>query len=107
MECTTEVVFNVGSLYSRFEKIKDKRKPRGKRYQLVHILVMMVLAKLCGEDTPSGIADWVQDRSEQMIAMLNLKRKTMPHHSTYRRVTEEVIDVEELEQTVSVVLSAP
>jgi len=66
---------------------------------------MMVLAKLCGEDTPSGIADWVQHRSEQMIEMLNLKRRTMPHHSTYRRITEDVVDVEELEQTVSVVLS--
>ena len=105
MECTTEVVFDVGSLYGRFERLKDSRKPRGLRYRLVHILVMMVLAKLCGEDTPSGIADWVQHRSEQMIEMLKLKRKTMPHHSTYRRITEEVVDVEELEQTVSVVLS--
>ena len=105
MECTTEVVFDVGSLYGRFERLKDSRKPRGLRYRLVHILVMMVLAKLCGEDTPSGIADWVQHRSEQMIEMLNLKRRTMPHHSTYRRITEEVVDVEELEQTVSVVLS--
>jgi len=105
MECTTEVVFDVGSLYSRFERLKDSRKPRGLRYRLVHILVMMVLAKLCGEDTPSGIADWVQHRSEQMIEMLNLKRRTMPHHSTYRRITEDVVDVEELEQTVSVVLS--
>jgi predicted transposase YbfD/YdcC len=105
MECITGVVFDIGSLYSRFERLKDSRKPRGKRYQLVHILVMMVLAKLCGEDTPSGIADWVQYRSEQMIEMLKLKRKTMPHHSTYRRITENVIGIEELEQTVSAALS--
>ena len=105
MECTTEVVFDVGSLYSRFEGIKDKRKARGLRYRLVHILVMMVLAKICGEDTPSGIADWVQHRSEQMIEMLNLQRRTMPHHSTYRRITEDVVDVEELEQVVSTALS--
>ena len=83
MECTTEVVIDVGSLYSRFEGLKDSRKPRGLRYRLVHILVMMVLAKICGEDTPSGIADWVQHRSEQMIEMLKLERRTMPHHSTY------------------------
>jgi predicted transposase YbfD/YdcC len=105
MECTTEVVFDVGSLYNRFERLKDSRKARGLRYRLVHILVMMVLAKLCGEDTPSGIADWVQYRSEQMIEMLNLKRKTMPHHSTYRRITEDVIETEELEQVVSAALS--
>lgn len=105
MECTTEVVFDVGSLYSRLEQLKDSRKPRGMRYHLVHILVMMALAKLCGEDTPSGIADWVQHRSEQMIEMLKLKRKTMPHHSTYRRIAEDVVEVDELEQLVGAALS--
>jgi len=105
MECTTEVVFDVGSLYTHFREMKDKRKPRGLRYALVTILVMMVMAKLCGEDTPSGIADWVKHRSEQLIEMLKLKRKTMPHHSTYRRISEDVIDIEELEGVVSKVLS--
>jgi predicted transposase YbfD/YdcC len=105
MECTTEVVFDVGSLYAHFREMKDKRKPRGLRYALVTILVMMVIAKLCGEDTPSGIADWVKHRSEQLTEMLKLKRKTMPHHSTYRRISEDVIDIEELEGVVSRVLS--
>lgn len=105
MECTTEAVFDVGSLYAQFQKMRDRRKPRGMRYPLVTILVMMVMAKLCGEDTPSGIADWVKHRSEQFIEMLKLKRRTMPHHSTYRRISEDVIDIEELEQVVSTVLS--
>jgi len=67
---------------------------------------MMVMAKLCGEDTPSGIADWVKHRSEQIVEMLKLKRRSMPHHSTYRRITEEVVNVEELEQLVSTVLAS-
>jgi predicted transposase YbfD/YdcC len=33
--------------------------------------------------------------------MLKLARKSMPHHSTYRRMIAEVIDAEELEQQVS------
>ena len=105
MECITEAVFEVESLYARFLEMKDTRKARGMRYALVTILVMMVIAKLCGEDTPSGIADWVKHRSEQFIEMLKLKRKTMPHHSTYRRISEDVIDIEELEGVVSTVLS--
>ena len=56
-------------------------------------------------DTPSGIADWVRHRAEQFIEILKLKRKTMPHHSTYRRISEDVIDIEELEEVVSSVLS--
>jgi len=105
MECITEVVFDVGSLYNRLQGLKDSRKPRGLRYSLVDILVMMILAKLCGEDTPSGMADWVRYRSTQFAALLKLKRKAMPHHSTYRRIAEEIIDVEELEQIVSALLS--
>ena len=105
MECITEVVFDVGSLYAHFREMKDTRQARGVRYQLVTILVMMVIAKLCGEDTPSGIADWVRHRAEQFVEILKLKRKTMPHHSTYRRISEDVIDIEELEEVVSSVLS--
>ena len=105
MECITEVVFDVGSLYAHFQGMKDTRKARGMRYKLVTVLVMMVIAKLCGEDTPSGIADWVRYRAEQFIEILRLKRKTMPHHSTYRRISEDVIDIEELEEVVSSVLS--
>jgi len=52
-----EVVFDVGSLYAHLQELKDNRKPRGIRYPLVAVLVMMVMAKLCGEDTPSGIAE--------------------------------------------------
>lgn len=100
-----KVVFDVGSLYAQLQAMKDKRKPRGIRYPLVAILVMMVMAKLCGEDTPSGIADWVEYRAEQFRVMLKLKRKRMPHHSTYRRIEAEVVDPDELEQVVSRILA--
>jgi predicted transposase YbfD/YdcC len=100
-----EIVFDVGSLYAHLQELKDSRKPRGIRYQLVTVLVMMVMAKLCGEDTPSGIADWVKHRAEQFVDMLKLKRKRMPHHSTYRRIEAEVVEPEELEQVVSTVLA--
>ena len=41
------VVFDVGSLYAHLQGLQDRRKPRGIRYPLVVILVMMVMAKLC------------------------------------------------------------
>ena len=55
MECITEVVFDVGSLYAHFREMKDTRQARGVRYQLVTILVMMVIAKLCGEIRRVGL----------------------------------------------------
>ena len=54
------VLFDVGSLYAQLQEMKDSRKARGKRYSLVAFLVLMVMAKLCGEATPSGMADWVK-----------------------------------------------
>jgi predicted transposase YbfD/YdcC len=103
MECNTEtgVVFDMRSLYARLQGLRDRRKPKGLRYRLVDLLVMMVLAKLCGEDTPSGIAEWVKHRGEQIREWLKLARKSMPHHSTYRRIAENVIEIENLERIAS------
>jgi predicted transposase YbfD/YdcC len=95
------LVFELGSLYSYFESIKDKRKPKGLRYPLAVILTLIVLAKLCGQDRPSGIAEWAQNRARTLAKALHLKRAAMPHHSTYRRILEDVIEVNELEGMVS------
>lgn len=97
----TEIVFDVGSLYEQFEKLSDSRRPKGLRYPLAVILVLIVMAKISGEDQPSGIAEWAKYRSDEIAEILKLKRKTMPHHSTYRRIMAEVIDAEELELMVS------
>jgi len=97
MESNTGQVIDLGGLYQRFEGLADKRKPKGKRYALATILLGMFLAKLCGEDKPSGIAEWVALRGEWIAKVLGLKRKQMPSHHTYRRVLANGIEVEELE----------
>ena len=55
------------------------------------------LAKLCGEDKPSGIAEWVRLREQWITRMLGVKRERMPHHNTYRRVLADAIDEEAFE----------
>ena len=91
-------VFDVGSLYAELSKLTNQRDARGIRYQQVNILVFIILAKLCGEDRPSGIAEWVAHRIEMLVEALQIDRKSAPHHSTYCRMMSEVIDVGELEQ---------
>jgi hypothetical protein len=100
MESITQagIVFDVGSLYAHFRTFTDCRKRKGLRYELGLILVLLVMAKICGEDRPSGIAEWAKHRAEMLVEMLRLKRKEMPHHSTYRRILAEVVSVEEFEQ---------
>jgi predicted transposase YbfD/YdcC len=97
MESNTGQVLDVGKLYQRFAGLKDKRHARGKRYALAMLLVSMFLAKLCGEDKPSGIAEWVALRGEWIAQVLGLKRKSMPSHHTYRRVLADIIDEQEFE----------
>jgi len=92
------VVYEIGSLYDYFNQIADPRKERGKRYRLVVLLVFIFLAKMGLADSPSAIADWVKARGEQMKALLGLAYPKMPHHSTYRRGFETIIDEEQFEQ---------
>ena len=98
MESNTGKVINLVSLYTRFQGVQDTRKKRGKRYALATILVGLFLAKLCGEDKPSGIAECVKLREKWLTRMLGLKRESMPHHNTYRRILADVIDEEEFEE---------
>jgi predicted transposase YbfD/YdcC len=98
MESNTGEVINLGGLYGRFQGLEDSRKAKGKRYALATILVGMFLAKLCGEDKPSGIAEWVALRGKWIATVLGLKRESMPSHHTYRRILAEVIDEEEFEE---------
>jgi predicted transposase YbfD/YdcC len=92
------VVYDLGSLYDHFNQVIDPRKERGKRYRLVVLLVFIFLAKMGLADTPSAIADWVKARGKQMMELLGLDYARMPHHSTYRRVFETILDEEQFEQ---------
>ena len=100
MESNTGLIFDLGSLYARFQELHDQRKPKGKRYALATVLVILCLAKLCGEDRPSGIAEWAHQRGEWIVNALGLKRTSMPNHNTYRRILAHGIKAEELEQLV-------
>src|SRR2546423_3907143 len=94
------VEFEVNSLYEALLKLGDKRKARGKRYELASVLTLSVLAKLGGEDEPEGMADWVRHRGPTLRASLGMQRETMPHAVTYRRILGQAIDVGEFEQVL-------
>jgi predicted transposase YbfD/YdcC len=79
------VLFDVGSLYSRLTAVPDRRQRRGRRYELGVVLVLALVAKLAGQDTPEGIAEWVRLRRELFVATLPLKRERVPCAMTYRR----------------------
>jgi predicted transposase YbfD/YdcC len=98
-EQTTGGIIHVEQLLNYLRRVKDGRKRRGIRYRLEIVLVLFILAKLCGENKVYGIADWVQLRSQYLIEALDLKlkRKRLPHHSTYRRILTDEISADDLE----------
>ncbi len=97
MESTTNET-KAKSLYAYFEMIVDPRKKRGIRYPLPVLLTLIVLAKLCGENKPYGMAAWLKERAEEIQVDLPVKLKRMPHHSTIRRILG--LCAEEIERAV-------
>lgn len=94
----TGIIYDLNSLFAFFTRVTDPRHARGKQYPLALLLVLILLAKLCGENTPSGIADWVTYRIEELAEMKLLPKKKAPCHMTYRRVLQFIVSPSELER---------
>jgi hypothetical protein len=91
------LIYNLGSLYDYFAGIEDTRSNHGKQYPLRMLLTWMLLAKLGGEDKPSGIAEWIAHRNEIWVEYQLTGKEKTPSHMTYRRVLQDILSVEEFE----------
>lgn len=94
------IEFDKGSVYDRLCKLTDVRKAKGKQYSLETVLMLILMAKLCGENTPMAIADWAKHRQDQLVEVPHLSRSKMPHHNTYRRILAYTVYVDEIERLV-------
>jgi predicted transposase YbfD/YdcC len=92
--------YETGSVYDCFCKLTDLRSRHGKRYELAALLTIMVLAKLCGEDKPMGMAEWANHRQEELVQLLCVNWSRMPHHNTYRRIMAYKVYEQEVAQQV-------
>lgn len=91
MDCNTEtadgcVIDNrhVQSLYEVLRQVPDYRAKRGRRYEAATVLVILLLAKLAGESSVSGIAHWARLREAWLKATFGLTR--LPCANTYAYV---------------------
>ena len=97
----TGLIYDLGSLYDYLTKVVDPRHARGKQYALTELLVLMILAKLAGQQNASQIADWVAHRVEVLCELKLLRRKKAPCHMTIRRVHQTTVNPEQLERLVA------
>jgi predicted transposase YbfD/YdcC len=110
MDCSTRkgqlelnvygVEFEKSSVMGRMNKLTDLRKAKGQRYRLDTLLMIIVLAKLGGNDRPTEMADWAQNHQGPILELLKLERPSMPSHHTLRRVMAHGVDLEEIERWV-------
>jgi predicted transposase YbfD/YdcC len=66
-------------------------------YALATILLMMLLAKLSGEDSLRGMAQWLNERKTELTELLALKKERTPCRTTLQRIVTWGISVEQLE----------
>jgi predicted transposase YbfD/YdcC len=78
----------VGTARVHFKKLRDTRQRRGKRYMLVDVVLMSLLAMLCGCDNAEDIAEWIEFHEARLKGWgFNLERGT-PSQDTILRVFE-------------------
>ncbi len=75
-------------ILSHFSSCKDPRKHRI-RHNLIDIIVIVVLATLCGEEGWEGIHDWASDQVDFLGEFLDLQ-SGIPCPDTIRRVVERL-----------------
>jgi predicted transposase YbfD/YdcC len=91
------LVFDVQSLYAHLRSLTDRRKRRGCRYPLALILLLVVLAKMAGQDKPNAIAEWGRARVALFVKAFELPRPKLPCANTYRLTLSQTVTAEELE----------
>ncbi len=88
------------SLAAVFAEMTDRRKSKGIRYEFQTLLILLSLSKLCSQDTPSEIAEWVLNRCALLTEKLNLKWKRMPSVSTWQRLVGQNIEAASFDDKV-------
>lgn len=85
--------FSLTDLAKQLALLVDQRKPRGKRYPLVPLLLTAVLAKLAGYSRLEDLSDWARLRAADLTALFGLARRTMPHQATWSRIFAHALDL--------------
>jgi hypothetical protein len=95
------IVIDLNHLRNCLGRIQDRRKRQGRRYKLDTVLLLIILAKLAGEDRLTGIAEWVEHRAELLSEALGWEGKSAPHRVTCSRILGYAGDVEAPQYHVS------
>ncbi len=91
---------SVPSLAQALSLLPDFRQAKGKRYDLLPILLLCCLAMMCGCTSQAAISDWGRNYSHHWLYRLGFKRACAPSQSTLHRIFKG-IDAAKLELLLS------
>jgi predicted transposase YbfD/YdcC len=78
------------SLAQALSLLPDFRQPKGKRYDLLPILLLCCIAMMCGCTSQSAIADWGRNYSRHWLYRLGFKQACAPSQSTLHRILKGI-----------------
>jgi predicted transposase YbfD/YdcC len=90
---------SVPTLVLALVQVPDPRAARGQRYNWTALLVLIVVALLCGANTQRACARWAQHASRTALRRLGFPRGGGPSLATVHRVLHQ-ISVADLESTL-------
>ena len=67
------------SLFEKFKVLEDPRDMRGKKHELINILVMTIYAILCGQTDYTNIAYFMKIKEDYFTELLHLENGTPSH----------------------------
>ena len=84
---------DAAGLMRALESVTDPRKRRGRRFELVVVLALAVLAVCCGASSFAVVAETVADLERRLLVGFGLGCRRPPSAATFRRVLN-VVDLE-------------
>lgn len=93
-------LLNIGILYNVLEQVPDNRNGKGMRYPIGILLIVFILAKLCGENTPYGMAELAKMRATELQNLFGYHRLVQPSNKTLQRLTDTTLEDKALQKTI-------
>jgi predicted transposase YbfD/YdcC len=89
----------VPSLRDALAEVPEFRQVRGRRYELLSVLLLCCVAVMCGYRSQAAIAQWGTNYGRKWLARLGITRRRGPSQSTLHRIFKG-IDHEQMEHVV-------